>query len=142
MREHFTNIRTPIFANRDETAIDILVHHETHGDITFTATSYDEMDYGRQLFNELIAGLHGPIKEFDEGAFSAKLKGQIEQAISDIIHSTAYVVFELECKQKIGVITESEAAYKNELINYIATLRNNVECNVDNVGIPQPPSKG
>ena len=60
----FKNIKTPVWANADATAINCQIEHPVYGWIPFTASSADTEQSGREVFAALIDGDHGPIADY------------------------------------------------------------------------------
>ena len=59
------NVKNPIYANADGTAINCDVKFDTMADyVPFTATLNDPEEYGRQLYANLQAGVYGPISPY------------------------------------------------------------------------------
>lgn len=62
----FTEISDPVWANEEHTAINVTVKHPQYGYIPFCAMPTDDMDYGRKLFADLVAGVFGEIGPYVE----------------------------------------------------------------------------
>jgi hypothetical protein len=57
-----TNLR---WANAEQTAIDMVIRWDAFNeDLPFTATSYDPVQHGREIFAAAVAGQFGPIAEY------------------------------------------------------------------------------
>ncbi len=57
--------RNPVWANKEKTAINLFVSfHELKGELPFTATSYDDLPHGREIFNRAAAEEFGPIGDY------------------------------------------------------------------------------
>lgn len=59
--------KNPVWSNAEHTAIDIECKFEHLGDefFPFTASPFDTMDYGRQIFENASNGLYGPVTEYE-----------------------------------------------------------------------------
>jgi hypothetical protein len=56
---------TPVYANAEGTAIDLQVKFaEFEQVLSFTATSYDTMPYGVELYNRALAGEFGAVAAY------------------------------------------------------------------------------
>lgn len=62
----FTEAIDPVWANEEHTAITVTVKHPQYGYIPFCAMPTDDMEYGRKLFADLVAGMYGEIAPFVE----------------------------------------------------------------------------
>ena len=61
----FQDVKNPVYANADGTAINCDVLFEGNTDyLPFSATSYDPEPYGIALYNQLEAGQWGPISPY------------------------------------------------------------------------------
>ena len=59
------DVKNPIYANAQNTEINCSVKFDTIPEyLPFTASPSDPMDYGRQLYDDLIAGKWGNIAPF------------------------------------------------------------------------------
>ena len=57
--------KDPTWANEEHTSINLIVKFEEFGDeVPFTATPYDPMPYGVELFNNGVAGDYGTITPY------------------------------------------------------------------------------
>lgn len=59
------DVKNPIYANENGTVINCLVKFDAFTEyLPFGANPNDPMDYGRELYAELIAGKWGPIAPY------------------------------------------------------------------------------
>lgn len=65
-----TSVTNPQWANQFNTCVNCLITTEQFGDelLPFTASPDDVEPYGRQLFQELVAGVYGPISAYQPPA--------------------------------------------------------------------------
>jgi hypothetical protein len=58
-----TSLKTPVWVNDEQTAIDCVITLDVFGDeeLPFTAASYDVEEHGRVIFQELVDGKYGLI---------------------------------------------------------------------------------
>ncbi len=59
-------IKNPVYANADETNIDLEIEHPDYGWIPFTATEDDVEEHGRDLYAQAKAGDFGPVAPYVE----------------------------------------------------------------------------
>ena len=62
----FSSIKNPIWANTDNTAINVEITTDSTGlqEFLFTATPYDSESYGRQIYADCVAGVYGPVAPY------------------------------------------------------------------------------
>ena len=59
------DVKNPIYADATGQAINCNVKFDTIPEyLPFTATSYDPEPYGRELYNQLVAGVWGPVAPY------------------------------------------------------------------------------
>jgi hypothetical protein len=64
MQIQIKSVRNPIWSNNKKTAIDCIIKtNHLKEEVPFTASPNDPETYGKQLFEELITGKYGKIKE-------------------------------------------------------------------------------
>ena len=58
-------VKNPVYANQEKTVINCLVKFtEFDNDHSYTAASYDTVEHGKQIFNDLISGKYGVIGDY------------------------------------------------------------------------------
>lgn len=57
----YSSVSSPVWANADQTAIDCQVTFSEYGQLPFTASPNDTTDYGKEIFNNCVAGLYGTV---------------------------------------------------------------------------------
>lgn len=55
------SVSNPVYSSADSKQITCDVVTQEHGEIQFTATSFDVMPYGVAFYNQLVAGNYGVI---------------------------------------------------------------------------------
>lgn len=57
--------KDPVYADQEGTCVSLVVKFEEFADeMPFGATPYDPEPYGRELYNNAIAGVYGPIAPY------------------------------------------------------------------------------
>ena len=66
MSEFYSQVKNPIWANAEHTAIDCEVNFNHLPDefVSFTAIATDVMEYSKTIFDECVAGDYGPVAEY------------------------------------------------------------------------------
>jgi hypothetical protein len=66
MSEFYSQVRNPVWANAERTAIDCEVDfgHLNDEFVPFTANPNDGMEYSKTIFDECVAGQYGVIGEY------------------------------------------------------------------------------
>jgi hypothetical protein len=66
MSEFYTQVKNPVWANAEHTAIDCEVNFNHLPDefVPFTAIATDVMEYSKTIFDECVAGQYGEIAEY------------------------------------------------------------------------------
>jgi hypothetical protein len=66
MSEFYSQVKNPVWANADHTAIDCEVNFNHLPDefVPFTANPSDVMEYSKTIFAECVAGQYGEIAEY------------------------------------------------------------------------------
>ena len=66
MSEFYSQVRNPVWANPEHTAIDCEVDfgHLDDEFVPFTAIATDVMEYSKTIFDECVAGQYGEIAEY------------------------------------------------------------------------------
>lgn len=60
--DSFSNIQSPVYVDNTGNLIDIIVDIDGLGSaMPFTASANDSTDYGRQLFQNAVSGIYGPV---------------------------------------------------------------------------------
>lgn len=59
-----TSVTDPHYSRHNKKAIDCMISINGGTPIPFTATPHDDVLHGRELWNNLNAGIYGPIGEF------------------------------------------------------------------------------
>ena len=58
------NVKTPQWSNAEHTLLDVTLETDTHGEIPFSASPNDVEAYGREIFEDAVAGKFGTIAEY------------------------------------------------------------------------------
>ena len=58
------NVKTPQWANAEHTLLDVTLETDTYGEIPFSASPDDVEAYGREIFEDAVAGKFGIIAEY------------------------------------------------------------------------------
>ena len=75
MKRTLKSARNPVWANKDQTAIDVLVvFEEIPEELPFTATPNDTHEHGRNLYAEILAGNYGEIAPYPEAREAANIR--------------------------------------------------------------------
>ena len=66
MSEFYSQVKNPIWANAEHTAIDCEVNfnHLPNEFVPFTAITTDSMEYSKTIFDECVAGQYGEVAEY------------------------------------------------------------------------------
>ena len=66
MSEFYTQVKNPIWANAEHTAIDceVIFNHFPDEWLPFTANPNDVMPYSKEIFDECVEGQYGEIAEY------------------------------------------------------------------------------
>jgi hypothetical protein len=66
MSEFYSQVKNPVWANAEHTAIDCEVNFNHLSDefVPFTSVATDVMEYSKTIFDECVAGNYGPIGEY------------------------------------------------------------------------------
>lgn len=66
MAVNFTSVMNPVWSDSSKSRVDCFVTVEHLGDelVPFTACSKDVEPHGRQLFQEIVDGVHGPVGDY------------------------------------------------------------------------------
>lgn len=84
--EYVKNLK---FVNSEKTAIDVIVKFKEFDDeLPFTATSYDPMPYGVELYNRILSGEFGEIQQFDDSNRIEELSIKIRLQRNELLSST------------------------------------------------------
>lgn len=61
-----TSVKNPVWANEEKTKVDCVITTFDYGgeQLPFTAFRNDPELHGRQLFEEFVLGVHGPIGDY------------------------------------------------------------------------------
>ena len=59
-----TNVTNPAWVNAEHTMVNATVTHSEFGEIPFSASPDDVEAYGREIFEDAVAGKFGPIGEY------------------------------------------------------------------------------
>lgn len=60
----YTDVIHPQWANTKQSAINLVLVTDAHGELPFTATAQDSTEYGPQIFARVVAGEFGEIGAF------------------------------------------------------------------------------
>jgi hypothetical protein len=65
----YTSVSNPVWVDAAHTAVtaDVVFPHLGDAPVKFVAAPYDVMDYGRELFESIVAGQYGAIAEHTQG---------------------------------------------------------------------------
>lgn len=59
-----TNVKSPEWANAEHTMINVVLNTDDYGEIPFSASPDDVEAYGREIFEDAVAGKFGTIAEY------------------------------------------------------------------------------
>jgi len=89
MKKTIQYAKNPKFVNLEKNAIDLIVKFdEFEEELPFTATPYDEMSYGVDLYNRALSGEFGQIEEFDNSKYQEILKAKVRLQRNQLLFST------------------------------------------------------
>lgn len=119
MKRTVNSARNPQWANTAQTAINIEVDFDELDEqyVPFTATSYDSMEYGVDIYNRAVAGEFGAIADFVPPAnyTGDKALGVLRAKRNDLLAETDYI----EMPTKWATLTADQqaawATYRNAL---------------------------
>jgi hypothetical protein len=85
-------VKNPVYANQEKTVINCLVKFtEFDNDHSYTAASYDTVEHGKQIFNDLISGKYGPIGDYVAPPPSVPPTPTLEQLQAQLATLTAQI---------------------------------------------------
>ena len=66
MKIIITSVKNPVWANAEKTKVDCVITTFDYGgeQLPFTAFKNDPELHGRQLFEEIVSGMYGPIEDY------------------------------------------------------------------------------
>ena len=105
----FFNITDPHYTDALKTAVGCMVSLDSADAelVPFTACVDDIEDYGRMLFQDLIAGKHGKIQPFIELPLSLE---EIETVKSNKLNASTAKINTLQDAVDLGIATDAEVA--------------------------------
>lgn len=128
MKRTVNSARNPQWANTAQTAINLEVDFDELDEqyVPFTATSYDSMDYGVDIYNRAVAGEFGEIADFVAPAnyTGEKALAVLRATRQKLLDDTDYI----EMPTKWATLTADEqtawSTYRNALRDLPATYPN------------------